>query len=299
MSASSVSTNPVFRGRMLPWLLLAPQLAVLALFFFRPAAEGLRQAFYLSDPFTGDGIFVGLDNFRMLFAQAEYADSIRASLIFAGLVAGVSMAIAFALAAAADRVLGDRPGLRSLIIWPYAVAPAVAGVLWLFLMHPGFGVLARLLHQAGIAWNPLLDGADAMALIVAAAVWKQISYNFVFFFAAIRSVPRSLIEAAAIDGAGPFRRLRDVVWPLISPTSFFLLVMNLIYAFFDSFGIVDAITKGGPGGATRLMVYKAYRDGFQAQDLGGSAAQSIILMALVGVLTVIQFRWIEKRVAYA
>ena len=299
MSIHTPPAGAVFRGRMLPWLLLAPQLAVLVLFFFRPAAEGLRQAFHLADPFTGRGIYVGLDNFRALFAEPEYLDSIRASLIFAGLVAGIAMALAFVLAAAADRLLGERPVLRSAIIWPYAVAPAVAGVLWLFLLHPSFGVIAQLLHEAGLAWNPLLDGTDAMALIVAAAVWKQISYNFIFFFAAIRSVPKSLIEAAAIDGAGPLRRLRDVVWPLVSPTSFFLLVMNLIYAFFDSFGIVDAITKGGPGGATRLMVYKAYRDGFQAQDLGGSAAQSIVLMALVGVLTVIQFGWIERKVSYA
>lgn len=289
----------VFQGRVLPWLLLAPQLAILALFFFWPAGEGIVQAFFLSDPFLAVMTYVGLDNFAEILSSPEYWDSVWTTLVFSAATTAVAMALALALAIAADRVLRGSMLLRSLVIWPYAVAPAIAGMLWLFLFHPGFGVLALAMEEMGIAWNPLLDGADAMALIVAAAAWKQVSYNFVFFFAGLQAIPPALIEAAAIDGAGPLRRLRDIVLPLLSPTTFFLAVMNLIYAFFDTFGIVDAITEGGPGGATRILVYKVYRDGFQAQDIGGAAAQSVVLMAIVIALTVLQFRYIERRVTYA
>ncbi len=289
----------VFQGRVLPWLLLAPQLAILALFFFWPAGEGIVQAFFLSDPFLAVMTYVGLDNFAEILSSPEYWDSVWTTLVFSAATTAVAMALALALAIAADRVLRGSMLLRSLVIWPYAVAPAIAGMLWLFLFHPGFGVLALAMEEMGIAWNPLLDGADAMALIVAAAAWKQVSYNFVFFFAGLQAIPPALIEAAPIDGAGPLRRLRDIVLPLLSPTTFFLAVMNLIYAFFDTFGIVDAITEGGPGGATRILVYKVYRDGFQAQDIGGAAAQSVVLMAIVIALTVLQFRYIERRVTYA
>ncbi|PSM18734.1 MULTISPECIES: sn-glycerol-3-phosphate ABC transporter permease UgpA [Nitratireductor] len=289
----------VFKGRVLPWLLLAPQLVVLAVFFFWPAGEGIVQAFFLSDPFFNTMIFVGFDNFRDLLTSPEYWDSIRVTLVFSLATTATAMIMAFALAVAADRVLHGSMVLRSLVIWPYAVAPAIAGMLWLFLFHPAFGVLALALRGLGIDWDPLLDGTDAMVLIVAAAAWKQVSYNFVFFFAGLQMIPRSLIEAAAIDGAGPMRRLRDIVLPLLSATTFFLLVMNVIYAFFDTFGIVDAVTEGGPGGATRILVYKVYKDGFQAQDYGSSAAQSIVLMAIVIVLTFLQFRYVERRVNYA
>ena len=264
-----------------------------------PAGEGIVQAFFLSDPFLAVMTYVGLDNFAEILSSPEYWDSVWTTLVFSAATTAVAMALALALAIAADRVLRGSMLLRSLVIWPYAVAPAIAGMLWLFLFHPGFGVLALAMEEMGIAWNPLLDGADAMALIVAAAAWKQVSYNFVFFFAGLQAIPPALIEAAAIDGAGPLRRLRDIVLPLLSPTTFFLAVMNLIYAFFDTFGIVDAITEGGPGGATRILVYKVYRDGFQAQDIGGAAAQSVVLMAIVIALTVLQFRYIERRVTYA
>ncbi len=288
----------VFRGRLLPWLLLAPQLVILAVFFFWPAGEGIVQAFFISDPFLAAMTFVGLDNFRALFSSPEYWDSVWVTLVFSLATTATSMTLALALAVAADRVLRGSMILRSLVIWPYAVAPAIAGMLWLFLFHPAFGVLARALQELGVPWNPLLNGTDAMTLIVAAAAWKQVSYNFVFFFAGLQAIPRSLTEAAAIDGAGPLRRLRDIVLPLLSPTSFFLLVMNVIYAFFDTFGIVDAITAGGPGGATRILVYKVYKDGFQAQDFGSSAAQSLVLMAIVIALTILQFRFVERRVTY-
>jgi sn-glycerol 3-phosphate transport system permease protein len=296
---ASREKSVVFKGRVLPWALLAPQLAVLAVFFFWPAGEGIVQAFFLSDPFLASMIFVGFDNFLDLFRSPEYWDSVWVTLVFSGATTVLAMGVALALAVAADRVVHSSLVLRSLVIWPYAVAPAIAGMLWLFLFHPAFGVLALAMEELGLGWNPLLDGADAMALIVAAAAWKQVSYNFVFFFAGLQAIPRSLIEAAAIDGAGPLQRLRDIVLPLLSPTSFFLLVMNVIYAFFDTFGIVDAITEGGPGGATRILVYKVYKDGFQAQDFGSSAAQSIVLMAIVITLTVLQFRYVERRVTYA
>jgi len=288
----------VFQGRVLPWLLLAPQLAILALFFFWPAGEGIVQAFFLSDPFLAVMTYVGLDNFAEILSSPEYWDSVWTTLVFSAATTAVAMALALALAIAADRVLRGSMLLRSLVIWPYAVAPAIAGMLWLFLFHPGFGVLALAMEEMGIAWNPLLDGADAMALIVAAAAWKQVSYNFVFFFAGLQAIPPALIEAAAIDGAGPLRRLRDIVLPLLSPTTFFLAVMNLIYAFFDTFGVIHATTVGGPGQATTILVYKVYADGFVGLNLGSSAAQSVILMLIVALLTAIQFRFIERRVQY-
>ncbi|WP_051630571.1 sn-glycerol-3-phosphate ABC transporter permease UgpA [Afifella pfennigii] len=287
-----------FKGGILPWLLLAPQLLVLVVVFFWPAGEGIFQAFFLTDPFLSRMLFVGLDNFAALFASPEYWDSVRVTFVFAAATTALSMLLALALAIAADQVLRSSMVLRSLVIWPYAVAPAIAGMLWLFLFHPAFGVLALALRDLHIDWNPLLDGGDAMALIVGAAAWKQVSYNFVFFLAGLQAIPKALLEAAMIDGAGPLRRLRDVVLPLLTPTTFFLLVMNLIYAFFDTFGIVDAITEGGPGGATRILVYKVYKDGFQAQDYGSSAAQSLVLMGLVIALTVVQFRFVERRVNY-
>ena len=287
-----------FKSAWLPWLLVAPQLAIVIVFFFWPAGQAIYQSFLREDAFGTSTEFVGLENFTQLFNDPSYLASFKTTLIFSVLVAVLGLSISLVLAVMADRVIKGATGYKTLLIWPYAVAPAVAGVLWLFMFAPSIGVVAWGLRQIGFNWNHLLDGTHAMALIVMAAVWKQISYNFLFFLAGLQSVPRSLIEAAAIDGAGPWRRFWSVQFPLLSPTTFFLLVMNVIYAFFDTFGIVDAATHGGPGKDTAILVYKVYFDGFKGLDLGGSAAQSVILMCIVVVLTVIQFRYVEKKVQY-
>ena len=287
-----------FKSAWLPWLLVAPQLAIVIVFFFWPAGQAIYQSFLREDAFGTSTEFVGLENFTQLFNDPSYLASFKTTLIFSVLVAVLGLSISLVLAVMADRVIKGATGYKTLLIWPYAVAPAVAGVLWLFMFAPSIGVVAWGLRQIGFNWNHLLDGTHAMALIVMAAVWKQISYNFLFFLAGLQSVPRSLIEAAAIDGAGPWRRVWSVQFPLLSPTTFFLLVMNVIYAFFDTFGIVDAATHGGPGKDTAILVYKVYFDGFKGLDLGGSAAQSVVLMAIVILLTVVQFRYIERRVQY-
>ena len=287
-----------FKSAWLPWLLVAPQLAIVIVFFFWPAGQAIYQSFLREDAFGTSTEFVGLENFTQLFNDPSYLASFKTTLIFSVLVAVLGLSISLVLAVMADRVIKGATGYKTLLIWPYAVAPVVAGVLWLFMFAPSIGVVAWGLRQIGFNWNHLLDGTHAMALIVMAAVWKQISYNFLFFLAGLQSVPRSLIEAAAIDGAGPWRRFWSVQFPLLSPTTFFLLVMNVIYAFFDTFGIVDAATHGGPGKDTAILVYKVYFDGFKGLDLGGSAAQSVVLMAIVILLTVVQFRYIERRVQY-
>ncbi len=287
-----------FKSAWLPWLLVAPQLAIVIVFFFWPAGQAIYQSFLREDAFGTSTEFVGLENFTQLFNDPSYLASFKTTLIFSVLVAVLGLSISLVLAVMADRVIKGATGYKTLLIWPYAVAPAVAGVLWLFMFAPSIGVVAWGLRQIGFNWSHLLDGTHAMALIVMAAVWKQISYNFLFFLAGLQSVPRSLIEAAAIDGAGPWRRFWSVQFPLLSPTTFFLLVMNVIYAFFDTFGIVDAATHGGPGKDTAILVYKVYFDGFKGLDLGGSAAQSVVLMAIVILLTVVQFRYIERRVQY-
>ena len=287
-----------FKSAWLPWLLVAPQLAIVIVFFFWPAGQAIYQSFLREDAFGTSTEFVGLENFTQLFNDPSYLASFKTTLIFSVLVAVLGLSISLVLAVMADRVIKGATGYKTLLIWPYAVAPAVAGVLWLFMFAPSIGVVAWGLRQIGFNWNHLLDGTHAMALIVMAAVWKQISYNFLFFLAGLQSVPRSLIEAAAIDGAGPWRRFWSVQFPLLSPTTFFLLVMNVIYAFFDTFGIIDAATHGGPGKDTAILVYKVYFDGFKGLDLGGSAAQSVVLMAIVILLTVVQFRYIERRVQY-
>ena len=288
----------VFRSAWLPWLLLAPQLAVIGVFFFWPAAQAVVQSLQQQDAFGTSKEFVGLENFRSLFNDASYLASFKITAQFSILVAFFGIAVSLLLAVFADRVIRGALVYKTLLIWPYAVAPAVAGVLWLFMFAPSIGVVSYALRKAGVNWNHLLNADQAMALIVMAAVWKQISYNFLFFLAGLQSIPKSLIEAAAIDGAGPWRRFWSIVFPLLSPTTFFLLVINIVYAFFDTFGIVDAATEGGPGKDTAILVYKVYYDGFKALDLGGSAAQSVVLMAIVVVLTVIQFRFVEKRVNY-
>ncbi|MBB3282744.1 sn-glycerol-3-phosphate ABC transporter permease UgpA [Mitsuaria sp. BK037] len=288
----------VFRSRWLPWLLLAPQAAVIGVFFFWPASQALVQSLQQQDAFGLSTEWVGLDNFRQLFNDASYLTSFKTTAMFSLLVAVLGLAVSLLLATMANRVVRAAPVYKTLLIWPYAVAPAIAGVLWLFMFAPSIGVVAYGLQRMGIQWNHLLDADHAMALVVMAAVWKQVSYNFLFFLAGLQSIPKSLIEAAAIDGAGPWRRFWTITFPLLSPTSFFLLVINVVYAFFDTFGIIDAATQGGPGKDTAILVYKVYYDGFKALDLGGSAAQSVVLMAIVIALTVIQFRFVEKKVQY-
>lgn len=287
-----------FHSWWLPWVLLAPQVAVIAVFFFWPAAQALVQSLQQQDAFGTSIEWVGLENFRRLWADDSYLASFKTTAIFSVLVAGLGLTLSLALAVFADRVLRGSSLYKTLLIWPYAVAPAVAGVLWLFMFAPSIGIVSYALRQMGFEWNHLLNGGQAMTLIVFAAVWKQISYNFLFFLAGLQSIPKSLIEAAAIDGAGPWRRFWTVVFPLLSPTTFFLLVINVVYAFFDTFAIVDAATEGGPGKDTAILVYKVYYDGFKALDLGGSAAQSVVLMVIVIALTVVQFRFVEKKVNY-
>jgi sn-glycerol 3-phosphate transport system permease protein len=287
-----------FRSLTLPWLLLAPQLAVIVIFFFWPAAQALLQSLQQQDAFGSSVEWVGLENFRRLFDDPGYIASFRITAIFSVLVAVSGLTLSLMLAVFADRVVRGTGFYRTLLIWPYAVAPAVAGVLWLFMFAPSIGIVSYTLRKLGIEWNHLIDSSQAMTLIVVAAVWKQISYNFLFFLAGLQSVPKSLIEAAAIDGAGPWRRFWTIVFPLLSPTTFFLLVINVVYAFFDTFAIVDAATEGGPGKDTAILVYKVYYDGFKALDLGSSAAQSVVLMTIVIALTVVQFRYVEKKVNY-
>ncbi len=288
----------VFRSRWLPWALLAPQGAIILVFFFWPAGQALLQSLQQSDAFGTSVEWVGLENFRHLWQDEGYLASFRTTAVFSVLVAAAGISLSLLLAVFADRVVRGALVYRSLLIWPYAVAPAVAGVLWLFMFSPSIGVVAWALHQLGIPWDSLLNSRHAMTLVVMAAVWKQISYNFLFFLAGLQSIPKSLIEAAAIDGARPWRRFWTIQFPLLSPTTFFLLVMNVVYAFFDTFAIIDAATQGGPGKDTAILVYKVYFDGFKALDLGGSAAQSVVLMAIVISLTVVQFRFVEKRVTY-
>ncbi|OWQ93612.1 glycerol-3-phosphate transporter permease [Roseateles aquatilis] len=288
----------VFRSGWLPWLLLAPQALVIGVFFFWPAAQALLQSLQQQDAFGLSTEWVGLANFQQLFNDPGYLASFKTTAVFSLLVAVIGLALSLLLATMAHRVVRGAGLYKTLLIWPYAVAPAIAGVLWMFMFAPSIGVVAYGLERAGIAWNHLLDANDAMTLVVMAAVWKQVSYNFLFFLAGLQSIPKSLIEAAAIDGAGPWRRFWTITFPLLSPTSFFLLVINVVYAFFDTFGIIDAATHGGPGKDTAILVYKVYYDGFKALDLGGSAAQSVVLMAIVIALTVIQFRFVEKKVNY-
>ena len=287
-----------FKSRWLPWLLIAPQMTIVLVFFFWPAGQALYQSVLTQDPFGGSTQFVGLENFERLFGDETYLASFQTTALFSALVAVCGLSISLLLAVMANRVLRGAGIYKTLLIWPYAVAPVVAGVLWLFMFASPMGVIAFWLRAIGIDWNHLLNSNHAMALIVVAAVWKQISYNFLFFLAGLQSIPKSLIEAAAIDGASPWHRFWTITFPLLSPTTFFLLVINVVYAFFDTFGIVDATTKGGPGKDTAILVYKVYYDGFKALDMGGSAAQSVVLMLIVISLTVIQFRFVEKKVQY-
>jgi sn-glycerol 3-phosphate transport system permease protein len=288
----------VFRSAWLPYALLAPQIAITIVFFFWPAFQAAWFSFQLQDAFGLKTEFVGLRNFVELFKDPRYLESFKITALFSVLVAVCGIAVSLVLATMADRVLRGALAYKTFLIWPYAVAPAVAGVLWAFLFAPSVGIVTFALRQIGIDWNWVLRGDQAMALVVIASVWRQISYNFLFFLAGLQSVPKSLIEAAAIDGAGPTRRFWTVVFPLLTPTTFFLLVVNMVYAFFDTFGVIDATTQGGPAGATQILVYKVYHDGVKSADLGGSSAQSVVLMIIVIVLTVLQFRFVERKVHY-
>ncbi len=287
-----------FNNRLLPYALVAPQMLVTAIFFFWPAGQAIYQSAFIPDPFGLRSLFVGFGNFEFLFSDPYYLASFRTTAVFSSLVTVISMGAALWLAVMADRVIKGSGAYRTLLIWPYAVAPAVAGVLWLFMFNPNVGIVSWYLAALGYDWNHVLDGGEAMTLVVVASAWKQISYNFLFFLAGLQAIPRSLIEAAAIDGASFWKRFWTIVFPLLSPITFFLLVVNLVYAFFETFGVIHTITSGGPQQATTILVYKVYADGFVGQDLGSSAAQSVVLLIVVGVLTVIQFRFIERRVHY-
>lgn len=288
----------IFKGWMLPALLLLPQIVITAVFFFYPAGQAIWQSMFIPDPFGLKTQFVGLGNFEYLLGDPFYRASFMTTAIFSGLVTVVSMGVALYLAILADRLIKGSGTYRTLLIWPYAVAPAVAGVLWMFMFNTRVGVASWYLGQLGYDWNHVLNEAEAMGLVVVASSWGRISYNFLFFLAGLQAIPRSVIEAAAIDGAKFWTRFRTIVWPLLSPTTFFLLVVNVVYAFFETFGVIHTITAGGPQQATTILVYKVYSDGFVGQDLGSSAAQSVILLALVGVLTVLQFKYIERKVHY-
>ncbi|MBK7459613.1 MAG: sn-glycerol-3-phosphate ABC transporter permease UgpA [Betaproteobacteria bacterium] len=298
MAHNAEDRRVVFRSAWLPYALVAPQVAITLVFFFWPAAQAVWYSFQLQDAFGLKTQFVGLQNFETLFNDPNYLESFKVTAVFSALVAFFGLSISLLLAVMADRVLRGAMAYKTLLIWPYAVAPAVAGVLWAFLFAPSIGIVTYVLKGFGVDWNWILRGDQAMLLVVMAAVWKQISYNFLFFLAGLQSIPRSLIEAAAIDGAGPWRRFWTIVFPLLSPTTFFLLVINIVYAFFDTFGIIDAATQGGPAQATQILVYKVYHDGVKASDLGGSSAQSVILMIIVIALTVVQFRYVERKVNY-
>ncbi|MEJ5029669.1 sn-glycerol-3-phosphate ABC transporter permease UgpA [Comamonas sp. MYb21] len=288
----------LFRSKWLPWVLIAPQLLIIGIFFFWPAGQAVLQSFQMEDAFGMSTEWVGLENFRNLFADPTYLNSFKRTAMFSVLVAGAGIAISLVLAIFADRIVRFAMVYKTLLIVPYAVAPVIAGVLWVFLFSPSIGVVTYYLGKLGYNWNHMMNDNQAMALIVMASVWKQISYNFLFFLAGLQSIPKALIEAASIDGASPWRRFWNIQLPLLSPTTFFLLVINIVYAFFDTFGIIDAATQGGPGQSTSILVYKVYQDGFKALDLGGSAAQSVVLMLIVIVLTVVQFRYVEKKVQY-
>ena len=287
-----------FGSRWLPYALVLPQIAVTLVFFVWPAAETLYYSALLQDAFASKIQFVWFDNFVTLFHDPHYLSSFKVTALFSAIVAVVGLAVSLLLAVFADRVLRASSVYKTLLIWPYAVAPAVAGVLWLFMLSPSIGILTYVLRGFGVSWNYYVNSGQALLLICAAAIWKQISYNFLFFLAGLQSIPSSLLEAAAIDGAGPVRRFWTIVFPLLSPTAFFLLVVNVVYAFFDTFAIIDSTTQGGPAQATQILVFKIYQDGVQALDLGGSAAQSVVLMIIVIALTVVQFRWVERKVQY-
>ena len=288
----------IFPDKLLPYLLVAPQLAVTLVFFFWPAGQAIHMSVLSQDAFGQSVSFVGLDNFKEVLSDPDYIKTLWRTLIFASAVAMCALAPTLLFAVMAERVVRGATFYRTVLVLPYAIAPAIAGVLWLFMFSPSIGIVAYGLKKLGVDWNPRLDGNDAMALVIMAAAWKQISYNFLFFLAGLQSIPKALLEAASIDGAGEWHKFRTIIFPLLSPTTFFLLVVNIVYAFFDTFGIIDAVTSGGPAKATEVLVYKVYYDGVHALNLGSSSAQSVILMAIVILLTAIQFKYVERKVHY-
>ncbi len=289
----------VFESKLLPYLLILPQVLVTATFFYWPAFQGVAQSMMLSDPFGLHNTFVWFNNFIALFKDPLYLKSIWTTLFFSASTAAVSISLGLFIATMANRALKAKALIRTLLIWPYAVAPAISGILWLFLLHPSYGVVSLAIKKwFGTDWNPVLIGKDALIMVIMASSWKEISYNFVFFMAGMQSIPTSLIEAAAMDGASPFRRFWAITIPMLSPTLFFLTVMNIIYSFFETFGIIHTVTQGGPGGATNILVYKVYQDGFIGLNLGSSAAQSVVLMIIIIFITAMQFRYVEKKVQY-
>ena len=288
-----------FRDPVLPYLLVAPQIVITVVFFLWPSYQALESALYVEDAFGFSREFVGLDNFRAIFADKVYLHAFGVTLVFGFSVTALTMALSLGLAVAADRVLRASTAYRTFLIWPYAVAPAIAGVLWYFMMNPTIGIVAYWIEAlSGTEWNHYVNGNQALILVIIAATWKQISYNFLFFLAGLQSIPRALVEAAAIDRAGPARRFWTIIFPLLAPTTFFLLVVNLVYAFFDTFSLIDATTNGGPANATSTLVVKVYQSGFVGQDYGASAAQSVVLMVIVMAMTVLQCRYIDRRVNY-
>lgn len=287
-----------FNNLWLPYLLVAPQIIITFIFFIWPASQALYRSFLIEDAFGLSSEFIWLENFEELFKDPLYLESFKTTVIFSVSTTFLSLSISLMFAVMADRVIKGEMAYKSILLWPYAVAPAVAGVLWMFMFNPGNGILALTLQSLGYEWNHVLRGGQAMVLVIIAAAWKQISYNFIFFLAGLQSIPKSMLEASAIDGAGPVKRFWTIVFPLISPTTFFLIVVNVVYAFFETFGIIHAVTQGGPYKSTEILVYKVYNDGFVGLDLGGSSAQSVILMIIVISLTVFQFRYIERRVQY-
>ncbi|MBN2299021.1 MAG: sn-glycerol-3-phosphate ABC transporter permease UgpA [Deltaproteobacteria bacterium] len=289
----------VFSSRTLPYLLILPQILVTLTFFYWPALQGLIQSVMRSNPFGGRSRFIWFDNFIQLFTDPLYLKSIMTTFFFSACVATVSICLGLFIATMANRALKAKAVIRTMLIWPYAVAPAISGILWLFLLHPSYGVVSYAIKMwLRIDWNPVLDGGDALFMVTMASAWKEISYNFVFFVAGMQAIPRSLIEAAAIDGASPFRRFWTITLPLLSPTLFFVTVMNIIYSFFDTFGVIHTMTQGGPGGATNILVYKVYQDGFIGLNLGASSSQSVVLMTIIIVITVLQFKYVERKVQY-
>ena len=288
----------VFKNKIIPYLLVTPQIVITLVFFIWPASQALYQSVLQEDPFGLSTKFVGLENFVALFSDDIYLHSLYVTVFFSFAVAAISMSVSLLLAVMADRTIRSATTYKTLIIWPYAVAPVVAAVLWYFLFNPTVGMVSFFLRSVGYEWDHSLNGRQAMLLVIIASAWREISYNFLFFLAGLQAIPKSFIEAAAIDGASPAKRFWTIAFPLLSPTAFFLIVMNIVYAFFDTFGVIHAITEGGPNQATNIMVYKVYSDGFLGLDLGGSAAQSVILMIVVIFLTVIQFRYIERKVHY-
>ena len=288
----------IFPNKLLPYLLVAPQLAVTLVFFFWPAGQAVYMSVLSQDAFGQSVTFVGLDNFKEVLSDPDYIKTLWRTLIFSSAVAFCALVPALLFALMAERVVRGATFYRTVLVLPYAIAPAIAGVLWLFMFSPSIGIVAYGLKKLGVDWNPRLDGNDAMVLVIMAAAWKQISYNFLFFLAGLQSIPKALLEAASIDGAGEWHKFRTIIFPLLSPTTFFLLVVNIVYAFFDTFGIIDAVTSGGPAKATEVLVYKVYYDGVHALNLGSSSAQSVILMAIVIVLTAIQFKYVERKVHY-